>query len=114
MMDWCDVWIQSLDHVEEPLSRRLGYAELERVGQFGREKRTEDVPAVRETGSEPYKWYQSDYGSRTEFEGLFKICLDRIDVENAKREHWRTDERLHLGSDQVRLTLCMGKCKLEV
>ena len=31
MMEWCDVWIQSLDHVEEPLSRRLGYAELERA-----------------------------------------------------------------------------------
>ncbi|WZZ64686.1 hypothetical protein YC2023_076056 [Brassica napus] len=31
MMDWCEVWIQSLDHAEEPLSRRLGYAERERV-----------------------------------------------------------------------------------
>jgi len=81
---------------------------------LGRGKRTEDEPAVRETGSGPFKWYQSDYGSRTEFEGLFKICLDQTDVENAKREHWRTDERLDLGSDQVGLTLCMGKCKLEV
>lgn len=47
-------------------------------------------------------------------EGLFKICIDRTDVENAKHKHWRTDERLDLGSDQVGLTLCMGKCKLEV
>ena len=81
---------------------------------FGRGKRTEDVPAVRETRSGPYKWYQSDYGSRTEFEGWYKICLDQTDAETAKGEHWRTDERLDLGSDQVGLTLCMGKCKLEV
>lgn len=47
-------------------------------------------------------------------EGLFKICIDRTDVENAKHKHWRTDERLDLGSDQVELTLGMGKCKLEV
>jgi len=40
--------------------------------------------------------------------------LSRPDAENAKGEHWRTDERLDLGSDQVGLTLCIGKCKLEV
>ena len=81
---------------------------------FGRGKQTGVVLAVRKTRSGPFKWYQSDYGSRTELEGLFKICLDQKDVKNAKREHWRTDERLDLGSDQVGLTLCMGKCKLEV
>ncbi|WZZ87585.1 hypothetical protein YC2023_116164 [Brassica napus] len=91
-----------------------GWLVGDQAGQFGRGKRTEDVPAVREAGSRPFKWYQSDYGSRTELEGLFKICLDRTDVENAKHEHWRTDERLDLESDQVGLTLCMGKCKLEV
>ena len=47
-------------------------------------------------------------------EGLFKICLDRMDAENAEREHWRIDDKFDLGSDQVGLTLCMGKCKLEV
>ncbi|WZZ49516.1 hypothetical protein YC2023_049623 [Brassica napus] len=45
-------------------------------------------------------------------EGLFKICIDRTDVENAKHKHWRTDERLDLGSDQVELTLGMGKFKI--
>ncbi|KAF3485727.1 hypothetical protein F2Q69_00052216 [Brassica cretica] len=62
----------------------------------------------KETGSGPYKWYQSDYGFRTEFEGLFKIYLDRTDVENAKREHWTTDERLDLGSDQSELKIIWG------
>ncbi|KAF2560605.1 hypothetical protein F2Q70_00015911 [Brassica cretica] len=75
--------------------------------QITKHRGSKDEPAVREAGSGPPKLYQSDYGSRTEFEGLFKICLDRTDVENAKREHWRTDERLDLGSDQVGLTLCM-------
>ena len=35
-------------------------------------------------------------------------------MENAKHEHWRTDERLDPGSDQVGLTLCMGKCKSDL
>ncbi|KAF2602582.1 hypothetical protein F2Q70_00025151 [Brassica cretica] len=99
-------WILRMD--EWPSQVRINT----KAGQFGRKKRTEDVPAVRETGSGPHKWYQSDYGSRTKMEGLFKICLDRTDVENAKHEHWRTDERLDLGSDQVGLTLGMGKFKI--
>ncbi|KAF3507725.1 hypothetical protein F2Q69_00007648 [Brassica cretica] len=41
--------------------------------------------------------------------GYGAVEPNRTDAENAKGEHWRTDERLDLGSDQVGLTLCMGK-----
>ncbi|KAF3570903.1 hypothetical protein F2Q69_00058498 [Brassica cretica] len=79
---------------------------------FGRGKRIGVVWAVRKTGSGPFKWYQSDYGSRTRVRRKNQKYLHRVDAKNAKGEHWRTDQRLDLGSDQVGLTLCMGKFKL--